>query len=454
MTTSHGGFAGTNFGFTDTAMFDPDGTGPQVPRLVCTAVDANAGPGGPNALGIATFDAATGTWSPLGSGIVQGAARHLVVLPTGELVVGGAFSAIGGVACTNIARWTGATFAPLGSGPGGSVSAMDVAPNGDLVAIAGSSVQRWDGSTWTSVGIVPANVSQLAFAANGDIVASHQGGFVRWNGSSWAPYAPGMTSVRNLATMPNGDLLAAGQLAGQPLGNLHFAVWNGTGWTALGASWNFTLGLSEIRDFLFLPNGDPVAVGQYMFQPFAEHIGVHRWDGAAWTAFSTTAGPGRSATFTPEGRLYVASAATLVSHQTTCPAQLLAAGNGCPGSGGANRLEVEERAWLGGTFRSRGHELPALAFAAAAYGFATLTVPLSIVFPQAPSGCDLLVTPDILQLVLVAGGQATSTMPIQPLVALLGTVFHHQIVPFEFDAGGALVSVTASNAVTASVGSF
>ncbi len=454
VTTNHGGFAGTNFRFTDTELFDPDGPGPQAPRLVCTAVDGLAGPGGPNALGIASFDEATGAWSPLGTGVVQGTARHLAVRPNGELLVGGAFTSVGGVACANVARWTGTTFAPLAGGPGGSITAMKVAPNGDLVVIAATSVRRWDGNSWTSVGAVPASVDHLAFAANGDLLASHGNGILRWDGSNWLPHAPGMINVRNLATMPNGGLLAAGQLATQPLGDLRFAVWDGTSWSALGASWNFTLGLSEIRDLLFLPNGDPVAVGQYMFQPFAENLGLHRWNGAAWTAFSTTGGSGRGATFSPSGRLYVTFGASLVSHRTTCPAQLVAAGNGCPGSGGGNLLAVEQRAWLGGTFRSRGQQLPTLAFAAAVHGFSTLTLPLSNVFQEALPGCDLHVTPDLLGLILVTNGQATCSLPIPPLASLLGTVLHHQLVPFEFDGGGTLVSVTASNAVTATVGSF
>lgn len=454
VTTNHGGFAGTNFGFSDTALFDPDGIGPQLPRLVCTAVDGLAGPGGANALGIASYDEATGAWSPLGTGVVQGSARHLAVLPSGELVVGGAFTSVGGVACANVARWTGTTFAPLGGGPGGSVTAMKAAPNGDVVAIAGSSVRRWDGSAWTTVGTVPASTNHLAFAANGDLLVSHGDGILRWDGSNWLPHAPGMTTVRNLATMPNGDLLAAGRLATQPIGNMHFAVWNGTGWTTLGGSWNFTLGQSSIDDLLFLPNGDPVAVGQYMFQPFTENLGLHRWNGTAWTAFSSSGGSVRGATFTPSGRLYVTFGGNLVSHRTTCPAQLTAAGNGCPGSGGANHLEVTQRAWLGGTFRSRGRQLPAAAFVAATYGFTTLTLPLSNVFLEAPPGCDLHVMPDLLDLILATNGQATSTLPIPALTALLGSVLHHQLVPFESDLAGTLVSVTASNAVTATVGSF
>lgn len=452
--TALGGFASTSFVFTDSVLYDPDGTGPQAPRLVCTAVNTNSPTGNPLALGVAAFDEATATWSPLGTGVVQGQALHLAVLPNGELIVGGQLSSIDGVAVNHIARWNGSTWSPLGNGVPGYVRSMKVAPNGDLVVHAGT-VERWNGSTWTSLGAVA--LGKLAFAANGDILVGTGAGIVRWDGSAWVAHAPGMDAVHNLATMPNGNLFGAGHLVGQPFDNLHFAEWNGSSWTPLGPAWGFPFGMTAISDILFLPNGDPVACGQYMFlpiSPLTANVGLYRWNGATWSAFSTTSASPRTATFTPTGKLFVAFSFGLEVHQTTCPAPVVAAGNGCPGSGGANALVVEDRAWLGGTFRSRGYELPQLAIAAVVYGFAPLTLPLSAVFAQAQPGCDLLVTPDVVGLSLVAGGQVVSTMPIPSNPAVLGAVFLHQLNLYEFDVGGTLVSVTTSNALTCSVGSW
>lgn len=449
-----GGFAGTNLLFTDSLVFDPDGSGPLTPRIACTAFDSSAGPGGPTALGVATFDEATGTWTPLGSGVVQGYATNLAVLPSGELVVGGEFTSVGGVACTNIARWTGTTFAPLGAGLQGTVGDLEVAPNGDLVAVVGSSVWRWDGLAWTSLGSVPSSSNRLAFDAAGDILVGGSSGIVRWNGASWQAFAPGMTSVLNLATTPNGQLLAAGWLSGQPIGNQHFAVWNGSLWTPLGGAWGFPFGLSLIADILFLPDGDPVIAGQYMFLAGGLGNGLNRWDGSQWLPLFPAGGSMRSACMAPTGSLYSTLTNSLQRMTSTCPATIADAGNGCPGSGGANRLDVVERAWLGGTFRSHADGLPTTAIAAVVFGFAPFHLPLSSVFAEAPVGCDLLVTPDILQLVFVTGGEVTSSVPIPSQPAILGGVFHHQLNLYEIDLAGTLLQVTASNAVTATVGAF
>src|SRR5438067_1420692 len=50
------------------------------------------------------------------------------------LGAGGGFAKAGGVPANYIARWDGASWAPLGSGMNARVYALAVMPNGDLVA--------------------------------------------------------------------------------------------------------------------------------------------------------------------------------------------------------------------------------------------------------------------------------------------------------------------------------
>ena len=76
------------------------------------------------------------SWSPLGAGIggsSEGSVYAIAVLPNGDIVAGGNFFAAGGVPMNRIARWNGQSWLPLGAGVDGSVSALAVLPNGDLV---------------------------------------------------------------------------------------------------------------------------------------------------------------------------------------------------------------------------------------------------------------------------------------------------------------------------------
>jgi hypothetical protein len=101
------------------------------------------------------------SWSPLGSGITatnsSGTVDALAVLPNGDLVAGGSFTTAGGVTVNRIARWNGTSWSPLGSGMSSTVWALAVLPNGDLVAgvdsyaVAGAPSGYW--AHWTDTGI-------------------------------------------------------------------------------------------------------------------------------------------------------------------------------------------------------------------------------------------------------------------------------------------------------------
>ena len=69
-------------------------------------------------------------------------------------------------------------------------------------------------------------------------------------------------------------------------------------------------------------------------------------------------------------------------------------------------------------------------------------------------GCDVLVAPDLLDVVITTTGSATSTLSLPNTAALVGLSLFHQLVPIEIGAGGALTQVTATNALQLGVGSF
>ncbi|MBL8754256.1 MAG: hypothetical protein JNK15_13220, partial [Planctomycetes bacterium] len=128
------------------------------------------------------------------------------------------------------------------------------------------------------------------------------------------------------------------------------------------------------------------------------------------------------------------------------PAHVVAAGAGC----GSATLTAD-LPWTGTTWSSHASNLPPAALVFAAFGFTATTLPLANVFTTALPGCTLHVTPDHVTLTLAANGTAAAqyAMPANP--ALVGVVFHHQMVSLALDA---TLAVTATNALQFQVGAW
>ena len=208
--------------------------------LVAGGVFATAG--GVVANGIARWNGTS--WSPLGAGIASSSfpgVYALAVLPNGDLVAGGIFTSAGGVAANRIARWNGASWSPLGSGLGGFASpqlaawCLAVLSDGSIVAAGGfsnaggvsaSNIARWNGATWAPMGQgLGGSVYALAPLPNGEVVACGSftltGGttvnrIARWTGSAWSALGDGLTgqytnlTTGALALRPNGEVVVGG----------------------------------------------------------------------------------------------------------------------------------------------------------------------------------------------------------------------------------------------------
>ncbi len=263
-------------------IWDPDGAGPQLPRLVVAGGFTYLG----NTLvnGVAQLNPTTGVWEPVGNGIfVLDVASYRVYAiaasPSGALYVGGSVSINTNSSFDYVARLNGNSWVSLGTGTNGTVNALAVATNGDLIVggdftsaggVANTNrIARWNGSTWSAIGPgFGASVYALTILNNDDIVAG--GAFnnfvLRWNGTQWFNMGPaGMNNiVYALATAPNGDCIAGGAftLAGGINAN-RVARWNGTAWSAVSSGLDDT-----VRTVLPLPNGNIVAGG-----PFFSNVG-------------------------------------------------------------------------------------------------------------------------------------------------------------------------------------
>jgi hypothetical protein len=221
--------------------------------------------GGNDAFGIATWD---GTfWSPLGIGTeapnspvaqTSGYVFATAAAPNGDIYAAGTILDAGGLDVNRIARWDGVAWSPLDAGvsgdpSGNAVFALLVLPNGDLIvggqfATAGetpaSGIARWDGKSWSALGTGMSNttgsssVNSLAVMPNGDLIAGgwfdtagglSANGIARWDGAAWSPLGAGLTGgqfytiVKSLLILPNGDIVAAGSFAsagGLPAANI------------------------------------------------------------------------------------------------------------------------------------------------------------------------------------------------------------------------------------------
>jgi hypothetical protein len=427
------------------------------------------------------------TWSVLG-GDFDTVVRDLAVLPSGDVVACGQFTSIGGVPMARVARWNGTSWAGLGTGMNDHVYALEVLPNGDLVAggwfgtaggVAANRVARWNGSAWAPMGagIAGPYVHALAVLPGGDVVAGGQlavGNLdfhvARWDGVAWTQLGTLSGNVKALVAMANGDVVAGGTFTGSgsvPL--LRVARWNGSAWSALGSGIGEWSSGDSVDALAALPDGDVVAAGYFDTIGAVPAAGIARWSGTAWSPLATFAS-GLSSTgvietlATPPGgglvagglltRLDDAVAVGVVELGTTCPASAITSGAGCSGSGGPNVLTATSLPWVGGTFASIATGMPANGLALDVLGLATTSVPLVTILPQGMPGCTLRVAPDLVRVVMPAGGAAATTLPIPSSAALVGTVLHQQVGAIEADAAGAFVAVTSTNALTLTIGRF
>ena len=283
--------------------WDPDGAGPATPLWVAGGRFRFAGD--QHVSNLAAFDPVTDTWSDLGGGVRAGLAGGpegevyaLAVLPNGDLVVGGDFSLAGNVAVSNLARWNGSTWSPLGPGANWIVFALAVLPSGTLVAggyftrngsLPTWGIAAWNGTTWAPFGAgLYGGVHALAVTAGGQLIA---GGLftpislppfflARWNGTVWQPLGPLNGPVQALLVRRNGDLVVGGDftVAGGVAAQ-RVASWDGFAWRALGAGFDYqVLALAERT------NGTIVAGGAFYASGATVVSGLARFDGTNWIA--------------------------------------------------------------------------------------------------------------------------------------------------------------------------
>ncbi|HYN92322.1 MAG TPA: hypothetical protein VES42_00530 [Pilimelia sp.] len=278
--------------------------------------------GGVPVSGIASWDGTT--WAPLtgASGIPGVTVAPLgfvssLAVYNGDLYVGGYFPRAGGTQTVhNLARWNGTEWSPV-TGPAGfgtENNGSDIAPiwdlavhNGALIVggnftsaggVPANSVARWDGATWSAVGMPALNdLTVLALEQHngmlvatrsyvGDNVSVHDVARLTFAGQ-WAPLlspsGAGLNGEARDLTVYNGQLIAGGFFTGAggvPVN--HVAAWDGTRWSALAGPTG--TGTSGDVYALTVHQGQLIVGGFFATAGGVPVRNIARWNGATWAA--------------------------------------------------------------------------------------------------------------------------------------------------------------------------
>ncbi|MCA9271843.1 MAG: hypothetical protein KDA31_02235 [Phycisphaerales bacterium] len=175
---------------------------------------------GVGATGIARWDGTN--WNPLGQGTSH-VVRDMVVLDNGDLLVTGIFGSAGGMQVNGLARWDGTNWHPMGDGITGTNSSspfsIEKLPTGEVVLagafnsvdnVAVNNVAMWDPTTdtWSPLGTgflaaIQTSVLDLDIAPDGTIFAAGQ--FASAGGTTLAKNAAVYTCARECIADVNHD---------------------------------------------------------------------------------------------------------------------------------------------------------------------------------------------------------------------------------------------------------
>jgi len=232
--------------------------------------------GGINSPHIAKWNGST--WSAVSSG-TNGYYVFALCPYNGSLYLGGGFSSAGNIPAMDIAEWNGTSFQNLGNGTSALNSICQY--YGDIYA-AGftSSVDKWDGSSWVSIG-------NLSVYHPPDLYGFTQSMTVYNNELFIAGYIEsiGPVQVQNVAKW-NGGWSAAGHLY-EPLclsivnGDLYAGCsgeirkWDGSDWSLIGHPDGNVYTICQY-------NGSLYAGGSFSFIDNVPCNNIAKWDGANW----------------------------------------------------------------------------------------------------------------------------------------------------------------------------
>ncbi len=163
-----------------------------------------------------------GNWSSVGGGITNGVLINCMAEYDGDLIVGGQFTAIGGVAAANLARWDGMAWSALSTGITGPIPVVIALEVFD----EGNGPELIVGGQFTAAGGVPCN------------------GIAKWNGFNFQNIGTllgsavfSLQNTQNVVTIdPQVIILAGGSFTSINGAGQNIAGWTGDGWVSVGTT--------------------------------------------------------------------------------------------------------------------------------------------------------------------------------------------------------------------------
>jgi len=275
-------------------MWDPDGPGPAGEQLVLCGQFYVAS--SPEITNVARWDGTQ--WQPIGKSF--DGAVYAVAVHDGRLFAGGAFTTMDEKPMKLIAQWSGAAWEPLGTGISTNSAFVTTLTSfgGSLIvggefsqagAVANTNgIARWDGASWSSIGGVAGQVSDVIRFSNGLAVVGIFAGaggvparnVAYWDGVKWTAFGTGIPGAVMCAAVFENELVVGGSFttaSGSPTNFL--ARWNGSQWLPLANQssryWTRVIAMTVHRGELYI--GGILRNDQYV------SANVQKWNGTTWT---------------------------------------------------------------------------------------------------------------------------------------------------------------------------
>ncbi len=277
-------------------------------------------------------------WRALGTpGLVNGTSSLIRALNHDgtNLYAGGTFTFAGTTAATNVARYDGTNWTPLGSGVNGSVYALQVFKSqvyvgGNFTSAGGAvggNVAMWDYrfNTWNNLnGGANDTVQALdnyastiyaggLFTSIGGVPANR---FAYWDGLNWNALGGGVNSNVNALVVNGSDIYLGGRFTGALNGLIpanRVVRWDGGFWQTLGTG--VENGVNNTVNTIVVDGTNVYVGGSFTMAGTVPANRVAKWNGVNWSALGNgLTGSSSSATVSAMvkngGYLYVCGSIT------------------------------------------------------------------------------------------------------------------------------------------------